>query len=260
MKIQVLVAATGQKDLSLCEKMNLGCDTLIANQSDSWECIHIDNKRMITTATKGVGINRNLGIAFSDADILLFADDDITYYESDLKGVTDAFEELPDADVIVFSLDYTKNGEIFEKRRCKKKRLKLHNALKYGAARMAVRKSAVIRNNITFSTLFGGGCIYGSGEDSLFLCDCFKAGLSVYSHPYVLGSCAKDSSSWFKGYNEKFMFDKGAFIAAAFPKSKHIVKWYFIYKFSKKSKLSFMQTQKLVNRGIKGYKTLEVFG
>ena len=55
---------------------------------------------------------------------------------------------------------------------------------------------------------FGGGCIYSSGEDSLFLKACFERGLKVYSNAYVLGSCCKDVSSWFRGFNEKYFYDK----------------------------------------------------
>ncbi|MBQ8606196.1 MAG: glycosyltransferase family 2 protein [Clostridia bacterium] len=259
MKLEVLTAAMNQCDHSLRERMNVDCDLIIANQCDKWEYTQSDKTRMLSTATRGVGVNRNLAIMLSDADILLFADDDVTYYDKELSGVLSAFKKRPDADVIVFSLDYTKNGEIIEKRRCKSKRLRLHNALRYGAARIAVRKSSIIKHGITFSTLFGGGCIYGSGEDSLFLCDCFRAGLKVYSDPYLLGNCSKDGSTWFGGYNEKFMFDKGAFIACAFPKTKHLMKWYFAYKFSKRSSLSLGSTLGCMNRGIKAFKTLSGF-
>ena len=259
MTLEVLVATMNQKDLSLPEKMNIDCDSVIANQCGSYGFEQKENARMLSTATKGVGVNRNLALSLATADILVFADDDMTYYDSQLEGVKQAFENLPQADAIVFSLDYTKKGEVFDKRRCTQKRLRLTSALKYGACRLAVRKSAIDKRNITFSTLFGGGCIYGSGEDSLFICDLFRAGLTVYSHPYVLGACAKDSSSWFSGYDGKFMFDKGAFIACAFPKSKHFIKWYFAFKFYKKSKLSFSDTIRYMNKGIKAFKKLESF-
>ena len=263
MKIQVAVATVGQKDFSLYEKMNIKADAVIANQTDCFDLQQIGKDGfdvcMISTKTKGVGINRHLAINLSDADILLFADDDITYYDKAVLAVKEAFETLSDADVIIFGLDYTKNGEIFDKRHCKIKKLKLWNSLKYGAARIAVKKAFLEKNNISFSRLFGGGCIYGSGEDSIFLCELFRAGAKVYSHTHVLGKCAKDESSWFKGFDEKYMFDKGAFIACAFPKSKHLVKWYFVYKFSKKSEFTFLKTLGLINDGIKSFKDLKVF-
>ena len=214
-ELQVLVATMHQTDFSLAEKMNIKNNAVIANQHDSESIVsrHTENGeiKMITTATRGVGLNRNIALMASDAEILLFADDDIVYYDGSLKGVTDAFKELPDADVIIFSLDFTKNGVVFEERHLPIKRRNLFNGLRFGACALAIRRSAAIKANITFNQLFGGGCIYGSGEDSLFIIECLKKGLRVYTHPYVLGACAKDSSIWFSGYNEKYFFDKGAF-------------------------------------------------
>jgi len=264
MVLEVLVAAMGQTDLSLAEKMNLkDCNAVIANQCDRWS---FDEKetvggrvRMISTATRGVGTNRNLALEEASGDILLFADDDMVYYDGALEGVKRAFEQLPDADVICFGIDMTKEGIVFDERRHPVKRLSLFNALKFGTCRTAVRRSAVAKGRLRFSTLFGGGAIYSSGEDSLFLRDCFKRGLRVYSHSHVLGTCAKDGSSWFHGFDEKYLFDKGAWICCAFPKLKHLIKWYFIYKFSKKAAISFSKTADLINAGIKAFPRLEVF-
>ena len=176
---------------------------------------------MISTDTIGVGINRNLALQLSKADILLFADDDIVYYDGELREVVNAFQQFPDADVIFFGIDMTRDGEVFDKRRNKAGRVHLWNSLRYGCARMAIRRDAVIKNRLAFSTLFGGGSLYGSGEDTILIRDCFHAGLRVYSHDYVLGKCAKDTSTWFSGYNDKFFYDWGAMVACAFPKGKH---------------------------------------
>ena len=263
MRVEVLVATMGQNDMSLYEKMNLKTDMIIANQGGRWHYEEEDHDfgriRMISTDTIGVGVNRNLALELSQADILVLSDDDMTYYDCDLKGVIEAFERHPDADIIFFGLDYSRNGEVFDKRRCKNKRAYVHNSMKYGACRTAIRREAILRHSIRFSTLFGGGCLYGSGEDSIFLCNCFFHHLKAYSDSYVLGVCAKDSSSWFNGYNNKYLFDKGAWLAASFPRHKHLVKWYFIRKFAKLSKKGFFETARLVNSGIKAYKTLDTY-
>lgn len=256
MELEVLVATMGQKDLSLGEKMNIKRDAVIANQCGSFGYAEQRNEkgtlRMISTATKGVGTNRNLALELAKGDVLLFADDDIVYYD-DLQPVVEAFRELPKADVIFFAMDMTREGKVFDKRRHKRKRLHLWNSMKYGAARMAVRREAVEKNRLRFSTLFGGGSLYCSGEDSIFIRDCLKKGLRLYSHEHVLGACAKDSSSWFRGYDEKYFFDRGALIAASFPKLKHLVKWYYIFKFAKKTELSRSAVIRRINEGIRAY-------
>lgn len=263
MDLEVLVATMGQTDLSIVEKMNLSHNAVIANQCGRWgyEERRGDSGliRMISTDTVGVGINRNLALQVAKADILLFADDDMAYYDGALQGVLDAFEALPDADMIFFGLDMTRNGEIFERRRHKVKRLHIWNSLRFGAARMAIRREAVEKMNLSFSTLFGGGCRYCSGEDTLFIVNALRAGLHVYSHSHVLGTCRKDQSSWFSGYNEKYFHDWGALIACAFPKSKWCLKWYFAWKLCKKSKVPIKTVLKWINTGIRSFKNLRVY-
>lgn len=263
MELEVLVATVRQTDMSLAERMNLHCDAVIANQCGQWA---MDTKqapfgtvRMLSTDTVGVGVNRNLALQLAQGEILLFADDDLVYYDGAFEGVRAAFRELPDADVIFFGLDMTRNGEIYERRRHPKKRLHLWNSLKFGAARMAIRRSALEKARLSFSTLFGGGCIYSGGEDSLLIRDCFRAGLRVYSHCHVLGRCAKDSSSWFRGYDRKYMFDRGAWVACAFPKAKHLMKWYFISRLLPKTTLSRKEVIRQVNRGIRAYPNKQVY-
>ena len=261
MELEVLVATMEQEDCSLAEKMNIQTPAIIANQCGRWgyEESSDGSVRMISTGTRGVGINRNLALQLAKADILLFADDDIIYYDGAMEGVLDAFRRLPDADVIFFGIDMTRDGEIFDKRRNKTRRVYLWNSLRYGAARMAVRRDAVVRNRLAFSTLFGGGCPYGSGEDTILIRDCFRAGLRVYSHEHVLGKCAKDTSSWFTGFNEKYFYDRGAMVACAFPMAKHLVKWHFVLKAHRKTGQPLKMILRQMNNGIRGFSKMETY-
>ncbi len=260
--LQVLVAAMHQTDFSLAETMNLRCDAVIANQSDTASFLREETESgeriMITTPTRGVGLNRNIALLAADAEILLFADDDITYYDGTLSGVKDAFASLPEADVIIFSVDFSKGGEIYERRHLPLKRRRIRNALKYGACVLAVRRKAVLSENITFSQLFGGGCVYGCGEDSLFILDCLRHGLRVYTHPYVLGVCRKDSSTWFSGYGEKYFFDKGAWSVYAFPGMKRLFSWLFALKMQLRGKgeISFSRKLGMMKAGRRSAKKL----
>lgn len=255
--LQVLVATMKQTDFSLAQKMNIKTNAVIANQhnvdSITTQTTEYGEIKMITTATRGVGLNRNIALMASDAEILLFADDDIVYYDGTLDGVKQAFKQLPDADVIIFSLDFTKKGVVFEERHLPIKRRNIFNGLKFGACALAIRRDAAIKANIAFNQLFGGGCIYGSGEDSLFIIECLKKGLHVYTHPYVLGACAKDSSTWFKGYNEKYFFDKGAFWNYAFPKTKMLFIIALAVKLKKKKKTE-LTLCRMITTMIKGAK------
>lgn len=261
MELEVLVVTMGQADCSLADKMNLKCRTVIANQCGRWGYAEEDHGRvrMLSSDTVGVGTNRNFTLQLATADILLFADDDITYYDSSMEPVLEAFRKFPKADVIFFGIDMTREGKVFDKRRNKVRRVHLWNALRYGAARMAIRREAVIQHRLSFSTQFGGGCPYGSGEDTILIRDCFRAGLRAYSHDYVLGACAKDSSTWFSGYHDKYFYDWGATVACAFPKGKHFIKWYFALKFRKKTGVPVRTILHQMNRGIRGFAELQPY-
>lgn len=263
-KVEVIVAAMNQDCMHLHRKMNIQSDMLIANQTDyyGYEAHKVDghNVRMISTTTRGVGINRNLGIQLSQGEILLFADEDNTYTDSYLKIVEQAFEHLPDADVIAFPLRYVANEKTVEIDQFSTKRKHLWNGLSYGAAQIAVRKSVILRENITFTDLFGGGCPYSCGEDSKFLVDCYQRGLKVYTYSHLIGSTNKDTSSWFTGYHEKFFYDKGALIAAAYKKwMQYPMILYYTYRFRMRGDLELIKKWKLICAGRREYQNLRSY-
>lgn len=258
-KLQVLLATMNQNDLSIAEKMNLRCSAVIANQAGREETVCKDNMKMITTATRGVGLNRNIALLAADAEIVLFADDDVVYHDDMEKAVLAAFQENPKADVLIFGMDMVKGGKVTERRNEKKRRLRVWNAMRFGTYRIAARRSALLRENIFFHQQFGGGCPFSAGEDSLFLKSCFDRGLKVYAHDYVLGRCCKDSSSWFVGYNEKYFYDKGVLVRRLFPRLHPVMGLYFGLRFKHKTDIGPAKRLKLVYAGIRGGKTMEKY-
>ncbi len=259
-ELQTVIATMHRTDLSLAKEMNIRSDAILANQTDRDETVTEQGEfgqiRMISTSTRGVGLNRNIGILASDAEIILFGDDDITYYDGAAEAVKSAFRENLDADLIIFSMDYSRNGEIIEKRHLKDRRLHLWNAMKYGACALAVRREAILKNTVFFNQLFGGGCIFSAGEDSLFIRDCLKKGLHMYSGSAVLGVCRRDSSSWFCGCNEKYFYDKGVLLKFLFPRMSALMILRFAVFFKKETDIPVMKRIKLMAWGAKGARKL----
>lgn len=260
MRFQILVVTMHQADLSIAKKMNIRCSAVITNQADREELVNeataFGELKMITTPTRGVGLNRNIGLLAANADILLFGDDDVVYNDDVEQAVVEAFQQIPEADVIVFGADILKNGTITERRRSGIGRLHVWNAMRFGTYRIAVRRKAIVDNNITFSQCFGGGCAFSSGEDSLFLKACFDNGLKVYSHSYCLGTCCKDSSTWFQGYNEKFFYDKGVLTRKLFPRASYIVALYFGLRYARRTEVPFLKRMRLICAGIRASKKM----
>ena len=262
-KLEVLIATMNQTDFSLLEKMNIQSDAVIANQGSEnkyEECEYCGHKvKMITTTTRGVGLNRNIALLYSSADVLLFADDDVIYSDGYAENIIRAFEAKPKAQAIIFGLSYAKNDEIYSTVQFKDKRVRIHNSLKHGVARLAICREIYLKKFLSFSQLFGGGCLYSAGEDSLFILSMLRQKCKIYTNSYVLGKTEKNTSSWFQGFNDKFFYDNGVWLAVTFPKSKNLMKWYFVFRHRKKTELSIHQIRKLINSGIKGFKSLSTY-
>lgn len=257
-EVEVLVACMKQKDFSLYEKMNINTNAVFANQSDEFsykEIIKDGNVlKMITTNDRGVGKNRNIAILFSTAKYLVFADEDLTYKDNFHNTIIEAFHKLPKADMIIFDLEYSDNSNCERTKIKKIKRLNIFNSMLYGAPRFVIKRESLLKNNLWFSLLYGGGAPYSSGEDSLFLREAFRKKLRIYSYPVVIATTDTSSSTWFKGYNEKYFFDKGILLANLFPKLKWIIAIYYSFKYSKyTNEFSILQIFRLIKKGIKNF-------
>ncbi len=221
MTYELLVATMNQSDNCLCEEMNLHSDAIIVNQTDRHGVREFSRGQNTITiydfAERGVGLSRNTALSRATADVVQFADDDMIFTDTYREDVLREFENHPEADAILFSVESMNPDRPLLKIK-KFGRVSKANALKYGCARLAVRREKLIYNNITFSLLFGGGAIYGSGEDTIFLQDCMRAGMSIYKSPVKIADVKQESSTWFNGYTSKYYEDKGALFAAALPK------------------------------------------
>jgi len=262
MNVEVLVACMQQKDDSLYEKMNLRTDAVFANQCDEYSYKTImkgDKKlRIVSTSDRGVGKNRNMALLNATGDILLFSDEDMVYCDDYEIKIKTAFEKLPHADAIIFNCSFSNNGIIYKTSCEKTKRVRIYNALKYGTCRIAIKRESFLRANIYFSQLYGGGARYSSGEDSLFIVDMLKKKLKVYTHEFVIGYTAEDVSSWFNGYTNKYYFDKGVWLANAFPVMKYPLGMYYAFKLRNTSERSVMQVFSLISEGIKNFKVFKI--
>lgn len=180
MNVETLVVTTGQSDNHLPQQMHIQTDALIGNQcgKDSLsEHVYLGHKiRYINTSTHGVGINRNEVLMRATGDICVLADDDMVFLDGYEKTICTWFQKLPQADILLLNLE----GGKARHRNTKVTRITTMNYGKYGAARIAFRREAVHFSGVMFHTMFGGGCRYSCGEDTLFCGTvCVKVSVSM---------------------------------------------------------------------------------
>lgn len=215
MRIQVLVAAMHQTDHSLLDQMNIQSEVIVGNQCDRNEVQSFDyhgfRAQYYIFAERGVGLNRNNALMRADADVVLFADEDMRYYSGYPQLVERAWARHPDADVLIFNLDEEEKDTLLNRYRIPKDhRIGWWNFLRYGTVRFAVKLNSVKAEAIYFNQCFGGGTEHHHGEDNLFLANCLKHGLKVYAVTETLAVLnAGGTSSWNTGYDEHYLLDQG---------------------------------------------------
>lgn len=257
-KIEVLISTMNRdKDCNeLACKMNIQTDAIIVNQANCvtyTEKVHNNNKiKMFSFNERGVGLSRNSALMRSDSDICLMADDDMVYVDGYKEIIEKAYKAYPDADFIVFNVRVHYNDRI-EERVKKNGRVSLFNSLKYGTVTFSFKREQILKKNISFSLLFGGGTKYSSGEDTLFLWNSLKKKLRVYAVNTIIADVYNYESSWFKGYNDKYFFDKGALFKALEPTLYPLLNLQFAIRKRKQfeSSKSVTEILKLMNQGSK---------
>ncbi len=232
MTMQLLVAAMNTEPQKLAEEMQLDSDAIIVNQTDHYAYEELAYKghtvKWFSMAERGVGLSRTHALLRADADISVFADEDIVYEAGYEKRILDAFEKHPEADMLLFNVQAMPGRETYEIKEFG--RVHTYNCGRYPTYSFAVRTEAVHKRNITFSLLFGGGAKYSNGEDSLFIQECIKKGMKVYAVPVRIGAERVRESTWFKGYNRKFFFDRGVLYYHLYGSLQKVMAARFLWK------------------------------
>lgn len=258
-ELQVLCVSMHQKDFSLVDKMRIETDAIISNQCDttSYSSLVIRNNtiEMISSETRGVGINRNIALANATGNICLLSDDDMVLRKDYESVIVQDFCNHPNADIIIFNIGTTtpEFGRIPTKTK-KFKRLRWWNKNPYGAPRVAFRLNSIRRCNIYFSQLFGGGALFPSGEDTIWISQLLKAGLRIYISPTYIGDVSYSQSSWHSSDEKRIKFGQGALLEARPIPLKFLFAIYYSVRRSKE--LTLKEAYRWICNGRKGYREL----
>ena len=218
-RLEILISAVNKDASMLPGVMKPESDAVIVNQligdkaptgvveGDSSFTYGGHRVRVMTRREKGVGLSRNTALEASEGEIIQFGDDDIVYSNGYASRIADEFDKHPEADIILFNVKQQPGRETYHNTDYKK--VSWYNYGRYPAYAICARRQKLIDSGVRYSLLFGGGAPYMNGEDSLFLHDCLKAGLKIYRTDVEIGTESAGESTWFKGYTDKFFFDRG---------------------------------------------------
>lgn len=254
MRLQVLIAAVDKEAGALAESMNLATDAIIVNQCDRYSYEEFEyrgnNIRCFSMKERGVGLNRNTALLYADSDIVLFSDEDIRFYDDYGKQVLAAFEKNPDADLITFNFKVDERRATYYN--SEERPVRWYNYGRYPTYSVAVKLDILRKCNVSFSLLFGGGAKYSNGEDSLFLHDCLKKGMHLYTSTEEIGEEVYRESTWFKGYNEKFFVDRGVLYPCLYGKMAKLfaLRFLLLHRSEMCREISVKEAYRLMKKGI----------
>lgn len=253
--LQQLISAVNADCSELPGRMGLAAEAVIINQcgANGFESYLEggNNIECYSFNEKGVGRSRNSALMRATGDLLLISDDDIVYDRGYADEVIAEFEKHPEADMILFNVGQSKGRETYHNDSFR--RVKWYNYGRYPAYSICMRRESYMKANVSFSLLFGGGARYSAGEDSLFLHDCLKGGMRIFSSPIVIGQEIARKSTWFEGYNEKYFLDRGALYHYLYGKLAVIMGYRFVLSHRSElcKEISAGRCIKLIKTGIR---------
>lgn len=229
-QIEVLICTCGDDGLRRVGRMELPCMADV-RYLVSWQCGDSEAPRKIPESLSGrddlrilphdgIGLCENRNFAFDNAtgDILLVADDDLSYSHDNLAMLSGVFEDNPDMDVALFSCEGMAHKKYPSVEFDFKRRPRGYYVTSF---EMALRRESIAGAGVRFDEYFGiNAPVLIAGEEEIFLRDCMRAGLCCRYFPRVVATHRGDATTSLRErHNPRFVMTVGAVIAGCHPLS-----------------------------------------
>lgn len=245
---------TKEECLQMIQNMNVHCNCMVINQCDieSYEEVILEEQRirLFFTKERGLSKSRNMALRNCQADILGIADDDLLYYDGFDKIILTYYLSNPNADVAIFNMDSFDHTFFDSDFKCR-----FNHLGHFISMQVTFKVDKVKTQNIMFNIFLGTGSGFiQSGEENVFLSNCFKRKLGIFYCADKILKREVHESSWFHGFDEKFLHDRGAIYYAISP----FLSFFLIFRFAIRKKklyspISFGKACKFMFAGRKSY-------
>lgn len=244
---------TKEQCLEMLNNENIHCNCLIINQCDVNDYAEEFNGnqkiRIFFTTERGLSKSRNMALRNANADIIAIGDDDLYYYSDFDKIILNYYEKNDKADVVLFNMDDCHKSFLNKSKKCSF--LELSGFISMQMTFQKKILDSFPKNKIFFNEYFGTGSNYvQSGEENIFLANLWKVGAKIFYCKNKILRCDETESSWFKGFTESYIKDRGAIYWAISP----ILYMPYIIRFSIKMKkktngIGYLQILRLIRKG-----------
>ncbi|MEP1489698.1 MAG: glycosyltransferase family A protein [Algibacter sp.] len=256
--IEILISTVEKTSLSFLEEMfpfshYSNYNILIVNQTTESNVLTSDYKRVrvVNSFKKGLSISRNIALKNAKLDICLLADDDVIYDKEFEGNIKNAFKRYKEADIISFQMVnsmgnlYTKYPSIVKH---DKKTVKTVNSVV-----IALKRSAIINNCVTFNTHFGLGSVFETADEYVFLRSALRNNLKIFFEPKIILKHPCFSSGTAVS-SDKVIFARSAVFYKYNGVLTYLKLWHHLFLLFKSNDLKINKILKKYNVGLKGIK------
>lgn len=264
-KVEVLLSVMNIKSeaeyKNLLQKNRITGKVVAINQTeDNLFKIKEGKNRIYSYQEKGVSKSRNLLLEKAEGDICAFADDDTEYVKNYEEIIEKAYAKNKNAEGIIFFAE-NENANREKTKKIGNKKINFLDVMKVRTCEITLKKETlekIRKKDIKCDLDFGPGGVFKKGEETIFIADLLKNGIKIYSVNKQIASVKDTKSTWFTGYNEKFLYDQGAIFYRISPQLykllifQYVIRKYFLYK----ENLNMKQAYKAMNEGAKECKKI----
>ena len=265
-KLEVLISLMNVKNKEefekILEKNNITGNVCAVNQvkseADIWN-LEEENKRLYSYKEKGASRSRNRLLEKAQGDICIFADDDMVYNDNYQEVILSEYEKNKNAEIFIFNIK-SKNVEREKIKKIYGKKIKFLDIMRIRTSEITFKKEIIKKYNVKFEENFGPNGFFKKGDETIFVYDIYKKYCDVHNSKTCIGYVEHPKSTWFEGYNKKYMYDQGAIFYRIAPKMYKLlilqfaIRKYFLYKDS----ISIIEAYKQMVLGAK--KCKEMYG
>lgn len=258
-RVQVLMSTMNIKNETeykkLLNKNKIQSPIITVNQvQNNKDIFHIENgdKKLYSYKESGASKSRNKLLEKAQEGICVFADDDVEYVPNYEKIILEEYNKNKNADMIIF-LAENQNPQREKVKKIGNKKINRLDSMKVRTYEITFKTDVLKKCNIKFDNNFGPGGIFSKGEETIFISDLLKKGIKIYSTNKKIVSVRDEKSSWFTGFNKKYLYDQGAIFYRIEPKFyfllilQYVIRKHSLYK----HKLSILQAYKQLMAGAK---------
>ena len=194
--------------------------------------------RIFSYKEVGASNSRNKLVEKAEGDICIFADNDTVFVDNYKEIIKKEYEKNSEADIIIFFAE-NQNSNREKNKRIGNKKINNLNLMKVRTNEITIKKQIlekIKKENLKFDTNFGPGGIFKKGEETIFISELLKMGMKIYSIDKKISTSRNEESTWFTGFDEKYLFDQGAIFYRIYHKwykiliIQYLVRKYFLYR------------------------------